>query len=120
MGFLSGRVIIEKTQGSDMSEPDKIACFTPTKGRSGSTNIPRWKYECIRRAILNVLSESSDGQILFKHLAEHVQEKLTSNQLAKLGSVKWHVTTVKLNMEVEGELERVPQATPQTLRKAIF
>ena len=103
-----------------MGQEDKIACFTPTDGRSGATNIPRWKYECIRRAILNVLNESSDGQIMFKHLADHVQDQLTSNQLAKLGSVKWHVTTVKLNMEVEGELERVPKVTPQTLRKAAF
>jgi len=43
-----------------MGQEDKIACFTPTDGRSGATNIPRWKYECIRRAILNVLNESSD------------------------------------------------------------
>ena len=103
-----------------MAEEDKIACYTPTKGRDGATNIPRWKYDCVRRAILDVLDESADGQIEFKHLADHVQQQLTSNQLAKLGSLGWHVTTVKLNMEVEGELERVPRKTPQTLKKTVF
>ena len=57
---------------------------------------------------------------MFKDLADDVQARLTSNQLAKLGSLKWHVTTVKLNMEVEGEIERVPRQTPQTLRKTLF
>lgn len=103
-----------------MTEEDKISCYTPMKGREGATRIPRWKYDCVRRAVLNVLDEASDGQIVFKDLAGHVQAQLTSNQLAKLGSLKWHVTTVKLNMEVEGEVERVPRKTPQTLRKTIF
>ena len=103
-----------------MTEDDRIACYTPTKGRDGATRIPRWKYECIRRAILNVLEDADDGQLLFKNLADHVQSRLSSNQLAKLGSLHWHVTTVKLNMEVEKELERVPRKTPQTLRKTVI
>lgn len=97
----------------------KIACYTPTKGRDNATRIPRWKYECVRRAILDVLSESEDGQVAFKNLAEQAKGHLTSNQLAKLGSLGWHVTTVKLNMEVDGELERVPRKTPQALRKPL-
>lgn len=100
-----------------MTEDDRIACYTPTKGRTGATRIPRWKYDCVRRAILIVLDEADDGQIQFQNLAKHVKDQLTSNQLAKLGSLGWHVTTVKLNMEVDGELERVPRKTPQTLRK---
>ena len=100
-----------------MTEDDKIACYTPTKGKFGATRIPRWKYDCVRRAILNVLRESEAGQVAFKDLASHVKDHLTSNQLAKLGSLGWHVTTVKLNMEVDGELERVSRKTPQTLRK---
>ena len=102
-----------------MTEEDKVACYTPTKGREGATRIARWKYDCVRRAILDVLDETEDGQVAFKDLAEHVQDQLTSNQLSKLGSLKWHLTTVKLNMEVDGELERVPRKTPQTLRKSI-
>lgn len=102
-----------------MTEEDRITCYTPTKGREGTTRILRWKYDCVRRAILDVLDESIDGQVVFQNLAEHVQGQLTSNQLAKLGSLKWHVTTVKLNMEVDGELERIPRRSPQTLRKPV-
>lgn len=102
-----------------MTEDDKIACYTPSKGRESGVRIPRWKYECVRRAILGVLDEADDGQVMFQDLADHVQDQLTSNQLAKLGSLKWHVTTVKLNMEVDGELERVARKTPQRLRKPV-
>ena len=82
-----------------MSDDDRIACRTPAKGTEGTTRIPRWKYECVRRAILDALEAAEDGQVLFKNLADHVRERLSSNQLAKLGSLGWHVTTVKLNMD---------------------
>lgn len=102
-----------------MIEEDRVICRTPTEGREGVTRIPRWKYDCIRRAILETLDESETGIVRFKDLCEAVRGRLTSNQLAKLGSVMWHVTSVKLNMEVEGELMRVPGAKPQALKKAI-
>lgn len=103
-----------------MTNNDKIACRTPSAGKDNATRIPRWKYECVRRAILEVLADAEDGQVLFKNLADHVRERLSSNQLAKLGSLGWHVTTVKLNMEVDKELERVPRKTPQMLRKTVI
>jgi len=99
-----------------MRDEDKILCRTPTEGRDGGTRIPRWKYDCVRRAILQVIEDSEEGQVQFKKLSEAVRHHLTSNQLAKLGSLGWHVTTVKLNMEVEGELQRVPRLKPQTLQ----
>lgn len=106
-------------EGRAMTEDDRMACYTPTAGRDGATRIPRWKYDCVRRAILDVLEDVDSGEIRFQDLAGCVQDQLSSNQLAKLGSLKWHVTTVKLNMEVDGELERVPRKTPQMLRKPI-
>jgi hypothetical protein len=103
-----------------MTTEDRVACFTPTRGRNNATRIPRWKYDCVRRAILQSLDEAEDGEVYFKDLMQHVQSHLSSNQLAKLGSLNWHVTTVKLNMEVARELERIPRKTPQRLRKTIF
>jgi len=84
----------------------KIICRTPTKGRNGEVRLPEWKYTCIRQAILDALEDSHEGQIVFMHLAENVSSRLTSNQLAKL------------NMEVEGEIERIPRLSPQTIRKS--
>ncbi len=98
-------------------DEERVACRTPTQGREGHVNIPTWKYKSVRRAILNTLDESETGRVRFKDLTESVRGYLSTNELAKLGSVGWHVTTVKLNMEVEGELERVASLRPQTLQK---
>ena len=100
------------------ADTDRITCRTPAKGREGTTAIPRWKYDCVRRAILETLEESETGWVHFKDLNAAVKDHLTTNQLAKLGSVGWHVTTVKLNMEVEGEILRVEGAKPQRLIRA--
>lgn len=102
-----------------MKEENRIDCRTPNANRDGVTRIPLWKYECIQRTILEALEGTDDGVILFKDLSKIVQKRLTSNELAKLGSPNWHVTTVKLNMEVTGEIERIPGATPQALRKTV-
>lgn len=102
-----------------MPDIEKKTCRTPTQGRDGSTQIPMWKYDCVRRAILDAIEDTENGRVLFKELPSIVQARLTSNQLAKLGSVGWHVTTVKLNMEVEGELIRISGARPQTLTKTV-
>jgi hypothetical protein len=102
-----------------MTDEAKVTCFTPAEGRDAGVSIPKWKYDCIRRAILECLDDSESDSMLFKDLNEAVTLRLTSNQLAKLGSVGWHVTTVKLNMEVEGELVRIHGARPQTLRKSV-
>lgn len=44
-----------------------------------------------------------------------VRDELTEVQLDGLGSVSWYVTTVKLDLEVKGELERVAKSSPQRL-----
>jgi len=63
---------------------EKVTCRTPTEGRDGVTNLPKWKFDAIQSAILTVL--------------------------------KWHVTSVKLEMEVRGEIERIPGRVPQRLK----
>jgi len=102
------------------TDSDSVICRTPTSGKDGTTRIPAWKYDCIRRAIFDVLEEREDHQINFKDLPKAVKDRLTTNQLAKLGSVGWHVTTVKLNMEVEGELRRIHGAKPQRLERSFI
>jgi len=44
-----------------------------------------------------------------------VSDVLDQRIREKLGSVAWHTITVKLNMEVEGELRRVDGLKPQHL-----
>lgn len=93
---------------------DRVECRTPTEGRSGTTSIPKWKYECLRDVILAVVQEAGSDGLRFSQLKDAVRSRLTEDQLYRLGSLGWHVTTVKLNMEVEGELIRLDGA-PQRL-----
>jgi hypothetical protein len=90
---------------------DKILTLHP-EGKKG-VNISRAKYEMIRNAILAAIR--SQGEISFEGLTSLVEYRLR-NKFD--GSVSWYVTTVKLDLEARGEIERVPGAEPQHLRKA--
>lgn len=89
---------------------EKTACRTPAKDRDGVTHIPSWKFDLLRRALLELLSE---GDVPFAQLARKTGSKLTTEQKAQLGSLSWHVTTVKLELEVRGEVGRRKGASPQ-------
>ena len=94
---------------------DKVACRTPAEGRDGVTVIPRWKYDAVRDAILDALVHAGPQGLAFAKLPNAVAARLPPEKKARLGSVGWHVTTVKLNMEVEGELARKTGVVPQQL-----
>ena len=79
------------------------------------TNIPEWRFNLMRDAIRNVLEE---GEIAFADLPEAVRARLPAADLERIGSIGWNVTTVKLELEVRGEIVRVPEASPQRLRLA--
>lgn len=89
----------------------RTVCHTPTPGKK-PTSIPTWKYVAVRAAILEVLPKSPPG-IPAKDLPELVKSELADADLEALGSVGWHTTTVKLNMEVDGEIARDPTQKPQ-------
>lgn len=97
------------------SKEDKVLCETPTPGKQ-PTRIDRWKYDLVRSAILDVVPTDDKG-LEFNRLPELVERQLGSDDLRRLGSVSWYTTTVKLDMEVKGEIERVPGSTPQRLRR---
>lgn len=84
---------------------EKIACRTPARGRDGVTNIPKWKFDAMRRAIYNVLA---DGEVEFRALPDLVKSQLSDEECAAFGSINWHLTTVKLELEVRGEVLRLP------------
>ncbi len=92
---------------------EKAICETPTPGKK-PTRIERWKYEAVRRAILAALDGHHDG-VPFRELAQRVKPHLSPDELARLGSLGWYTTTVKLDLEVKGEIARLPTAKPQRL-----
>ena len=96
-------------------DDDRVICRTPTPGRHGVTRLPRWKYDAVRTAILDAVAKAGDQGLAFGDLSAAVAARLTGDQLADLGSVGWHTTSVKLNMEVEAEIKRLPNISPQRL-----
>jgi hypothetical protein len=94
----------------------KVECRTPTPGKKPK-RIDRWKFDAVRRAILAILPRRGEG-VLFTDLTGLVKEKLAEDELAKLGTPMWYVTTVKLELEVRGEIQRVKDLTPQRLLRA--
>ena len=97
-----------------MAEQERVACRTPAQGRDGVTRVPRWKFDLLRRLILEVVGQAGQDGARFSDLAGAVKTRLSAEERAALGSVGWHVTTVKLEMEVAGDLRRLP-GSPQRL-----
>lgn len=91
---------------------DRTPCRTPAEGRDGVTNIPTWKFELVRQAILDAVW---DQDLAFADLREAVRARLDPADLDRLGSLGWHVTTVKLELEVRGEISRRTQKGRQVL-----
>ncbi len=91
-----------------MSE-ERIMTLHPA-GKSG-VRISKDKYDLVRQAIEMVLQQQ--GEVSFGLLTESVGALLNGRFQ---GSIPWYVTTVKLDMEARGILERVPGSKPQRLR----
>ncbi|MBL8520831.1 MAG: hypothetical protein JNK75_09165 [Betaproteobacteria bacterium] len=98
--------------GSQPQRSAQVVCKTPTPGKA-PVAIEAWKHACVRRAILDVLPRDGDG-MRFIDLPDAVRRQLGPEELRTLGSVSWYVTTVKLDLEVKGEVRRQP-GTPQRL-----
>lgn len=105
---------ITETEGPIMvRDLSKTPCRTPAEGRDGVTNIPTWKFLSIREAILAALDDAGDAGVPFSQLKDAVADRLSAEDLADLGSVGWHMTSVKLEMEVRGEVGRKVGSGPQ-------
>jgi hypothetical protein len=78
--------------------------------------IDRTVYEAFRKAILKIVPASGDG-LPFRDLAPRVASRLPGAVRDSIGSVNWYATTVKLDLEARGEIERIPGSRPQRLRR---
>ena len=93
----------------------KVICRIPTCGKK-PTRIDEWKYDAVRTAILDALRTGDDG-VEFRRLRHLVADRIPVDELARLGSVSWYTSSVKLDLEVKGETERVPASKPQRIRR---
>lgn len=91
---------------------DRILTLHPDPQKQG-VRISKVKYEVMRGAILDVLREA--GPQTFEGLNAAVQARLADSFD---GSISWYLTTVKLDLEARGEVEREPQSRPQKVQLA--
>jgi hypothetical protein len=87
---------------------DKILTKHP-EGKKG-VNISKEKYDIIRKAIIESLRED---ELTFSSLNEKVKKKL-ENKFE--GSIGWYVETVKLDLEANNVIERIPKTKPELYR----
>ncbi|MEX0969261.1 MAG: hypothetical protein WD046_02310 [Paracoccaceae bacterium] len=91
---------------------EKVGLRTPNNGGKSVTNIPKWKFEVVRAAIL---AQLATGPCKMKDLTEAIRPRIDAEALEKLGKLGWHMMGVKLELEVRGEIRRQPGVTPQTV-----
>lgn len=75
------------------------------------------KYEPIRKAILASVPRNMEG-VSFKELVASVNGRVPKELFPKRGSVSWYTKVVQLDLEANGQIERIPGATPQRVRWA--
>lgn len=80
------------------------------QGKVG-VNISKAKYDVLRGAITDSLQKQ--GEMTFSELGDAVRQRLEGNFE---GSNSWYYTTVKLDLEARGLIERVGTGSPQLLR----
>lgn len=74
------------------------------------------KYEPIRRAILASIPRNTTG-VSFKELVASVTSRVPRDLFPKKGSVSWYTKVVQLDLEANGQIERIPDARPQRIRR---
>lgn len=88
---------------------EKVTTLHPA-GKAG-TNIDKDKYDLIKNAIVETVRQHPG--ITFSELTAAVHEQLENGFD---GSIPWYVTTVKLDLEARGVIERMAGSSPQQLR----
>lgn len=80
------------------------------------TTINAERYRAMRTALLKTVPRSPEG-IAFRALPAAVKKHLRGGRLPGGGSLMWYITVVKLDLEARGLLRRIPDSTPQRIRR---
>lgn len=84
-------------------------------GRSKVLIVPE-KYEAVRQAILAMLPAGGEG-MTWAALADMIAPYLPENIFRYIGTVRWYVRAVQMDLEAEGIIEQVPGSKPPRVRR---
>jgi hypothetical protein len=97
--------------------PKKVQVLNVNHPGAG-TRISQEKYDIVSAAILAVIPKGNSG-VELKRLAGMVKARLSTKERDAVGSLDWYVMAVKLDLEARQRIERVPDVTPQRLRRVL-
>lgn len=95
---------------------DARATSDNTPDEHPAENIEKWKYDAMKRAILDALPADEEG-LEFSRLPEMVERRLSSDELIGIGSVEQMTTTIVQDLQETEEIELVPASRPPRLRR---
>jgi hypothetical protein len=77
------------------------------------------QYELMRGHILDMLDEqaAADGTIALREVVDAAQDRYATHPLFPGGRVRNYCTFTKVDLEARCEIERVPGAGPQRIRR---
>lgn len=93
----------------------RVVARNPKKGKH-STRPDAGRYEAMRKALLKAIPRTRAG-VRFMDLFDVIGRHLPRSGLPGGGSISSYLTTVKLDLEAKGVIERVPDSVPQRLRR---
>ena len=88
---------------------------SPVKGKK-SRRVGAEKYEAMCKALLKAIPRAKAG-VRFMDLFDTIGGLLSRSWPPGGGSLSSYLTTVKLDLEARGLIERVPHSVPQRLRR---
>ncbi len=92
----------------------RVVARPPKKGKH-STRVDAQRREVMRRALLKAIPKTRNG-VRFMDLFDIIGRHLPRAGLPGVGSLSRTLTSVKLDLEARGLIERVPDSVPQRLR----
>lgn len=91
----------------------RVLTLHPDADKQG-VRIAAAKYDATRKALLRVIPARAPG-VAFADLPDLVRPLLPIAVFGRDPAVRWYVTTVKLDLEARGLVQRVPGRGPQRL-----
>lgn len=76
-----------------------------------SISMDKSKYDLLKKAFLNYLKKN--GQSSYNDIWQAVDEELKKGKAKFAGSVQWHVEWIKLDLEANKIIARVPNTIPK-------